>query len=259
MNGYDSYGGDPRGVVLAEGSDSTDGDARVTEQVARPTPTDLREQASRLIEAREEAAALRAAELYLQEADRVFAEAAYEFSQVQRLADQVTRDHAQVTADRGSLARGQRELDQERRELDVMARELALKRDLLAAGEAELAAMENELMARKARQRSAPTFNDSGPIVLKPDPHAARTPADLLECLRAFRVWSGNRSMRHIAEMSGNRISASSVGNILRSTGLPDRLDAIDAVVAGCGGSEEDRAAFATAWRRLCMGSALRS
>ena len=56
-------------------------------------------------------------------------------------------------------------------------------------------------------------------------------------------------------EQSGHRISPSGVRNILNATALPDRLAVVDAFVLGCGGTDEDRAAFASAWRRLSMGS----
>jgi hypothetical protein len=76
-----------------------------------------------------------------------------------------------------------------------------------------------------------------------------------MQSLLAFRVWSGNRSLRQISEQSGHRISPSGVHNVLNSSTLPDRLDVVEAVVLGCGGGEEDRAAFASAWRRLYLGS----
>jgi hypothetical protein len=48
-------------------------------------------------------------------------------------------------------------------------------------------------------------------------------------------------------------ISSSTVGNVLRSDTLPDRLEVVDAIVLGSGGSDDDRADFAHAWRRLYM------
>jgi hypothetical protein len=40
---------------------------------------------------------------------------------------------------------------------------------------------------------------------------------------------------------------------LLGDTELPDRLEVIDAIVEGCGGTDEDRQRFATAWRKLAM------
>ena len=76
-----------------------------------------------------------------------------------------------------------------------------------------------------------------------------------MQCLTAFKDWSGNRSLRQISDLSNGRISPSGVGNVLRSSVLPQRFDPIDAIIQGCGGSNDDRAAFQSAWRRLYMGS----
>ena len=40
---------------------------------------------------------------------------------------------------------------------------------------------------------------------------------------------------------------------LLGGSDLPDRLEIIDAIVEGCGGTDQDRQKFATAWRRLAM------
>ena len=47
--------------------------------------------------------------------------------------------------------------------------------------------------------------------------------------------------------------SLSTMCTVLSGNTLPDRLDIIDAIVEGCGGTEEDRRRFATAWRELTM------
>jgi hypothetical protein len=145
-----------------------------------------------------------------------------------------------------NLAEQQGALDS--REASLRAREAALA--------AHQEALESEKKARRRTETSpVPVFPDSGPLHLRPNPRAARTPPELMQCLAAFRVWSGNRSLRQISDLSGNRISASGVRNILSGGALPDRLDVIDAIVQGCGGGDDDRAAFASAWRRLYMGS----
>jgi hypothetical protein len=91
---------------------------------------------------------------------------------------------------------------------------------------------------------------------LRPDPGAACTAAELMSCLRQFRTWSGNPSYRDMAAGAGQRSSASAMHAVLGGGDLPDRFAAIDAIVEGCGGSEEDRQRFATAWRRLALGPA---
>lgn len=147
-------------------------------------------------------------------------------------------------------------------EIKLMERQAALDNKAASLGE-----WENELYAqkeafeaeqKKARRQISPApmmLPDSGPQHLRPNPRQARSERDFMACLTAFRAWTGNRSLRTISESSGNRISPSTVGNILRSTAMPDRLDVVDAFVLGCGGTEDERAAFVSAWRRLHMGS----
>ena len=40
---------------------------------------------------------------------------------------------------------------------------------------------------------------------------------------------------------------------VLRKDELPRRLEVVEAIITGCGGSDEDRQRFATAWRRLAQ------
>jgi hypothetical protein len=244
VNDYVPYGNDQRDHAV------------VTWEGATCTPAGLRERAVLLIETHDEAAALRAAELYLQEADRVFAAAAYQFSQAKRLIGQLARDGAELAADQSRLARDQAEVDQQRRALEEKSQELALALEILTTRQEALEAMENELAQKKGRRRQAdgipaPAFPDSGPLSLRPDPGAVRTADDFLQCLLAFKMWTGNRSLRQISELSGGRISASGARNILHGNDVPSRLEVVDAIIQGCGGSDEDRAAFAAAWRRL--------
>jgi hypothetical protein len=96
-------------------------------------------------------------------------------------------------------------------------------------------------------------FIDSGPLDLRPDPLMALTDQEFMECLAQFRIYAGNRSTRQISEYCCGMISSSTVGNVLRSDTLPDRLEVVDAIVLGSGGSDDDRADFAHAWRRLYM------
>jgi|SRR5450755_5147183 hypothetical protein len=91
---------------------------------------------------------------------------------------------------------------------------------------------------------------------LKPDPLAARSSAAaLIQGLRDYRIWAGEVSFRAIAARSGQRASASAVctalGDAALGRGEVPRLAVVTAVIAGCGGDEEDQAAWATAWRLL--------
>jgi hypothetical protein len=255
MAGYTGppmFDGEPRDAGRA--FDRPRADVAAQQGYAR-TPNDLREQASRLIDACDPEASLRAAALYLQAADRVFAESAYQFSEARLMADRAARDRAQAAVDR-------KRLDQELGEVDQVRQGLEVRRAALEGQESELMAREKALESlieqTRARRRQAeaapgPMFPDSGPIDLRPNPHTARTPVEFLQCLMNFRIWSGNRSLRQIAEQSDGRISASGVRNVLNGSELPERLEVVDAIVVGCGGANEDRADFAFVWRRLYM------
>jgi hypothetical protein len=250
-------GENPYGAGPANGRARTGGHADAARDPATRTPTDIRDEVRRLIDARNPEAALLVVVSYLQEADRILAEAAHQFSEARSVADHADRDHVKVAAERKHLARELRELERERKDLEVRARMLDHAFESLAAREAAVEALECELQ-KKTRRRvvEAPPaleFFDTPSLQLRPDPSRTRSPVEFMGCLADFRVWRGNRSYRHIAEASGNRISASTVGNILRGGGLPDRMDVIDAFVIGCGGNDDDRREFACAWQRLYM------
>ena len=64
-----------------------------------------------------------------------------------------------------------------------------------ADAEAKLAAAEAAARARavRPRPRRAPPCDDAAGHRLRPDPLAARTPAELMETARQFREWAGGR------------------------------------------------------------------
>lgn len=292
MNEYTGplvYGGNSRGADRPLVG-RADGSAPSVWQGSTRTPADLREQAVRLIEAQNPEASLTAAALYLREADRILAEAAQQFSEARQIADLAVSEHAKLAVDRERLAYALRKVDHERQELQARTHEIdeavdnlsmrrmsleALESKLMAQGQAlesretSLRVQEGEIMEqrqaldteqKKIRRRPVegaplPMFPDSGPLHLRPNPRMARTEREFMKCLMTFKLWSGNRSLRQISEQSGGRISPSSVRNVLNSIVMPDRLEVVDAIVLGCGGSEEIRKAFASAWRRLRMGS----
>jgi hypothetical protein len=107
-------------------------------------------------------------------------------------------------------------------------------------------------LAERARTRQA-VPDAGGHDGLRPDPLSAGTAAELIGALRQFRTWAGNPSYRDMALRSGRRAGASTMCTLLGGDELPDRLEVIDAIVEGCGGTGEDRQRFATAWRKLAM------
>jgi hypothetical protein len=88
---------------------------------------------------------------------------------------------------------------------------------------------------------------------LCPDPMKATTAAELMDVLRQYHVWSGRPSLRRIAARSERQTSASTICAVLKSSTLPS-LRVLLAIVAGCGGSDEDAGRFAAAWRAIELG-----
>jgi len=86
---------------------------------------------------------------------------------------------------------------------------------------------------------------------LPADPGTAKTPGEFIEALRQFRVWAGNPSFHDLAKRCGERGPvASTICRLLEHEQLPARFEVVDSVIAACGGTDEDRQRFATAWRR---------
>jgi hypothetical protein len=108
-------------------------------------------------------------------------------------------------------------------------------------------------VARRERPALGPPAHDSPGSDLRPDPSRVRTPAELISTLREFRTWAGNPSYRDMARACNGRPVASTMCRMLSGTELPARFEVIDAIIIACGGEEEDRERFATAWRRLVM------
>jgi hypothetical protein len=85
-----------------------------------------------------------------------------------------------------------------------------------------------------------------------PDPSAVKTPAEFMNAVRKYRLWAGNPSLRRMQSQCGNRFAASTLCTALKGSELPSQ-DMTDAIIVGCGGRQEDRETFATAWRRLAF------
>jgi transcriptional regulator with XRE-family HTH domain len=82
------------------------------------------------------------------------------------------------------------------------------------------------------------------------EPLAVASLSELGAALRLFREQAGRPGLGAIQARSGGVVSQRTIGDALRCRSMPS-LHAVDAVVTGCGGSEEDRKAFANAWRRI--------
>jgi hypothetical protein len=91
---------------------------------------------------------------------------------------------------------------------------------------------------------------------LRPDPLQTRSPAEFTAALRQYRAWSGDPSLREIAGRAGGRIAASTIWQALRAGDAIPRMEVVLAVVAGCGGSDEDQRRFVTAWRTIRLTAA---
>jgi hypothetical protein len=86
---------------------------------------------------------------------------------------------------------------------------------------------------------------------LPADSGTAKTPGEFIEALRQFRVWADNPSFCDLAKRCGERGPvASTICRLLEHDQLPARFEVVDSVIAACGGTDEDRQRFATAWRR---------
>jgi hypothetical protein len=168
------------------------------------------------------------------------------------------------------LTEARRLLDAVRDEREEMRREQARQADLrfaLDSERAHSARLESEVIhlrerlvglmdqaARrtKPREMAADTVADLE-LDLRPDPRAAETAAAFMECLREFKLWSGNPGFRQIAARAGNRYTGAALQAALARGKLPKKLEIVDTIVAGCGASDDDRRMWATAWRRLAM------
>jgi hypothetical protein len=122
--------------------------------------------------------------------------------------------------------------------------------------ESIMAEVEAQRRADRRRAMSVPRrmrVSDANGLDLRPDPSGATTPEEFIEALREFRTWAGNPSFRDLSKRCNGRPVASTIYKVLQSGELPRRFEVIDAIVSACGGIEEDRARFATAWRQLVL------
>src|SRR6202020_2615738 len=84
-------------------------------------------------------------------------------------------------------------------------------------------------------------------------PWAARLPADAYLSAASPRQQAESPECPKCASLSGGRPAASTMCRVLAAGKLPVRFEVIDAIIGACGGEEEDRERFWSAWRRLIM------
>ncbi|NAS27508.1 hypothetical protein GT755_38305 [Herbidospora sp. NEAU-GS84] len=85
----------------------------------------------------------------------------------------------------------------------------------------------------------------------KPDPLAATSEAMVMDELRRYRVWAGNKSLRELSALTGNNVSHATLGNLLSSKKVPKKLSHLLTLITALGGDEEDLRRWATAWRHF--------
>jgi hypothetical protein len=132
----------------------------------------------------------------------------------------------------------------------------AQSRLVVATNEYEAAQMRAAAERARAAARAARVpepVRDAEGFDLRPDPLAARTPTELVAALRRYREWAGQPPFRVMAARTRQKAAASTLCTALGSGEMP-RLDVVVAIIAGCGGGEEDQRCFATAWRRIQFG-----
>lgn len=115
---------------------------------------------------------------------------------------------------------------------------------------------------RRARTNDGPLrtarrqpVQDAAGHDLRPDPLTAQTAAPLVTALARYRQWAGEPTYRSIAGSAHQKVSHSTIYQVLRGQRkeLP-ALKVVLTIIEGCGGSDADVRAFATAWRRVRAG-----
>jgi DNA-binding SARP family transcriptional activator len=104
--------------------------------------------------------------------------------------------------------------------------------------------------ARPAAAPVAAIPDAPGYDYLLPEPLTAKTAADFVNALKDLRGWAGNPSFREMARRCGHAAGFSTICTALGKDELPS-WDMVRAIVAACGGSEDQERAFASAWRKL--------
>jgi hypothetical protein len=120
---------------------------------------------------------------------------------------------------------------------------------------AHLAAAQYEARHRRTAyqgQGVRPVIADAPGYSSCPDPSTSMTAAQFMDALRRYRLWAGSPSLRRMQNQCGGRPVASTLCKTLQANQLPS-LEMADAIIVGCGGRDDHREAFASAWRRLAF------
>jgi hypothetical protein len=100
---------------------------------------------------------------------------------------------------------------------------------------------------------AATPVRDAEGYDLKPNPLTAGTPGELVAALREYRAWAGSPPFRRMAAAARDQVAYTTIWSALKGDELP-KLRVVMAIIQGCGGSQEDLRAFATAHRRINLG-----
>jgi hypothetical protein len=130
------------------------------------------------------------------------------------------------------------------------------RRELILVRE-EFEALDRVLQRQSQYPISAPpVVPDTPGLDLCPDPGSARTAAEFMSTLRAYRTWAGKPSYRFMAGVIKNQDDQSYAPSTLQAALSRNDLPAfplVRAVLRACGASEAHQQAFASAWRRITM------
>lgn len=137
---------------------------------------------------------------------------------------------------------------------------LAKLRDMLAAqgiaGREQAAALCTALIQSWPENTGAPAPVSAIPDVpgyqLRPDPLNAKTPAEFVGALARLRQWAGEPPFREMERRCGHEVASATICTALGSDKLPSQRVVL-AIVTACGGDEDQKRSFITAWRQLAM------
>jgi hypothetical protein len=193
--------------------------------------------------------ALQAVAQCLGEADRLLSQAQMEWRQAREEAARVHHAQGQLDAERVELQQERRALLQARDQFSVERARLKEERAALVDAQRKTTGHETRRRARETAPQAIPDMD----VDLRPDPRSAATPAEFMGMLRQFKVWAGDPGFRQVAARAAHRYSASALHTAMSHDSLPKKAEVVDTIVHGCGGTDDDRRMWATAWRKLAM------
>jgi hypothetical protein len=96
----------------------------------------------------------------------------------------------------------------------------------------------------------SPQPGDASGSDLRPNPCDARTPAEFIEKLWQYKVWSGDPSWRRMAALAGQAVVHSTMYAAMNGEALP-KFEVVRAIIIGCGGGDDDLDSYTRAWRSI--------